>query len=75
MDGDDSLLGLDRNIEAALEHNDRICRIKFVLAGYLDRVFAALEKPFPALTDLEVWSINDDAAPVFPNTVKFLGGI
>jgi len=66
--------GLDPNIEAALEHNDRICRIKFVSAWYLKRVFAALEKPFPALTDLELWSIDDDAAPFFPNPVKFLGG-
>jgi F-box-like len=70
----DSPSGLDHNIEAALEHNDRICRIKFVSAWYMKRVFAALEEPFSALTDLELWSIDDDAAPVFPNPVKFLGG-
>jgi hypothetical protein len=70
----DSPSGLNHNIEAALEHNDRICRIKIVSAWHLERVFAALEEPFPALTDLEVWSTDDDAPPVFPNPGKFLGG-
>lgn len=70
----DSPSGLDHNIEAALEHNDRICRIKFVSAWYIKHVFAILEKPFPALTDLELWSIDDDAPPVFPSPAKFLGG-
>jgi hypothetical protein len=70
----DSPSGLDHNIEAALEHNDRICQIKLVSTWYLESVFAALEEPFPALTDLELWSSDDDAAPVFPNPVKFLGG-
>jgi len=36
-------------IEAALKHNDCFCRIKFVSAWYLKRVFAALEEPFPAI--------------------------
>jgi hypothetical protein len=70
----DSPSGLNHNIEAALEHNDRICRIKIVSSWYLESVFAALEEQFPALTDLELWSIDDDAAPVFPNPAKFLGG-
>ena len=70
----DSPSGPDHNIEAALEHNDRICQIKLVSSRYLERVFDALEEPFPALTNLELWSIDDDAAPVFPNPVKFLGG-
>jgi hypothetical protein len=70
----DSPSGLDHNIEAALEHNDRICQIKFVSAWDLERIFAALEEPFPALTDLELWSIDDDAVSVFPNPFKFLGG-
>ena len=74
LDSPSGRSGLDQNIEAALEHNHRICRIKFVSTWYLKRVFAALEKPFPALTDLELWSIDDDAAPVFLNPVKFLGG-
>ena len=70
----DSPSGLDQNIEAALEHNDRICQIKFVSAWHLQSVFTTLEEPFPALTDLELWSIDDDAASVFPNPAKFLGG-
>jgi len=74
LDYCDSLSGLDHNIEVALEHNDPIYRIEFVSVWYLECVFAAMEEPFPALTDLEVWSIDDDAAPVFPNPVKFLGG-
>ena len=70
----DSPSGLDHNIEAALKHNDRICQIKFVSVWYIERIFAALEEPFPALTDLELWSIDDDAPPIYPSTVKFLGG-
>ena len=70
----DSPSGLDHNIEAALEHKDRVCRIKLVSAWRLERVFEALEEPFPALTDLELWSIDDDAEPIFPDPDKFLGG-
>jgi hypothetical protein len=70
----DSPSGLDHNIKAALKHKDRICQIKFVSVWYITRVFAALEEPFPALTNLELWSIDDDAPPVFLSPVKFLGG-
>jgi hypothetical protein len=70
----DSPSGLNHNIEAALAHNDRVYRIKLFSSWALKRVFATLEKPFPALTDLELWSTDDDAPPVFPNPSKFLGG-
>ena len=70
----DSPSGLNHNIEAALEHNDRICQIKLVSVWHLESVLAVLEEPFPALTDLELWSIDDDAEPISLNPANFLGG-
>ena len=45
--------GVD-NIIAALEHNDRICRIQFfdIQGAQLESVFKAMQKPFPELTNL-----------------------
>lgn len=36
-------------------------------------VFTALEKPFPALTDLTLL-VKESSDPIFPNPVKFFGG-
>ena len=62
------------NIIAALEHNDRVCRIK--LDGFpswlLDSVTAAMEKPFPALTHLSILLSDKAWPPAMP--AAFLGG-
>ena len=63
------------NIKAALEHHDRVCQIKLSvpLPSDLAEVFAALEAPFPLLTDLKLESTGT-SDPILPNPVKFLGG-
>jgi hypothetical protein len=57
------------NIVAALEHTDRICQV--YLGDILNvknqmpnfkKVLAAMQQPFPALTDLYLRCINSDAA-------------
>jgi hypothetical protein len=58
------------NIKAALDHNDRICNIRL---HQLEDVFTALEKPFPALTVLELRSYGF-GPPVFLDPFNFLGG-
>jgi hypothetical protein len=66
--------GLD-NTKAALECNERVSQIDLPITGVIrDRldVFAALEKPFPALTDLTLL-VEGSPDPIFPNPVKFLG--
>jgi hypothetical protein len=64
------------NIRAVLEHGDRIMSINLVVTWHLEEVFAALEAPFPALTDLELRSTDDwDDSPQIPlDPLKFLGG-
>jgi hypothetical protein len=66
--------GLD-NIKAAFELNERVSQIDLIMRHPLDvlDVFAALEKPFPALTDLKL-GLTRPSDPIFPNPVKFLGG-
>jgi hypothetical protein len=67
--------GLD-NIKAAFELNERVSQIDLLITRHpLDGfdVFAALEKPFPALTDLKL-RLAGSSDPIFPNPVKFLGG-
>src|SRR5258707_179284 len=46
------------NILAALRHNDHICKITltFIPSVQLEKVFIAMQKPFPALTHLELHS-------------------
>ena len=63
------------NIKAALEHHDRVCQIQLnvSLPSDLVEVFAALEAPFPLLTDLKLGSTGTPD-PILPNPVKFLGG-
>jgi hypothetical protein len=63
--------GMD-NLIAALEHNDRICRLDALDAhsSQFKKVWAAMEQPFPALTHLKLRSRAE--APVIPDS--FLGG-
>ncbi|KAN0112059.1 hypothetical protein V8E52_007799 [Russula decolorans] len=69
------------NIILALEHNDRVCQIDLmhVINPELEEFLAAMQQPFPALTELALWygyrpededEINE--MPVIPES--FLGG-
>lgn len=74
-DGPTSLVeGVD-NIIAALEQNDRVCEI--VLGGIpdslLERLAGVMQKPFPALIDLELRQNDESDATVVPPD-PFLGG-
>jgi hypothetical protein len=63
------------NIIAALEHNDRICKILIfdVPSSGTETVLAVLQQPFPALTDLQyVFQFQKENVPVVP--ASFLGG-
>jgi hypothetical protein len=63
------------NIIAALEHNDRVCKISLldVTSSYLEKVLAPMRQPYLALADLSIWLRDDDgAAPIVPE--PFLGG-
>jgi hypothetical protein len=61
------------NIVAALEHNDRVCRIHLqdLSSSLWEAVLAATQEPFPALTDMELHTSAKE-----PPTVSdsFLGG-
>ena len=63
--------GVD-NIIAALEHNDRIRELALIEFPSLqmENVFAAMQKPFPALEDLDLYSTSE--TEVVP--ALFLGG-
>jgi hypothetical protein len=72
----DSATCLD-NIKAALEHGDRICQIELMINPRkipVNDVFAALEKPFPALTDLDLSQWPFINIPGHLDPLKFLGG-
>jgi hypothetical protein len=60
------------NVIAALEHNDRICEIEFYEfpSSQSEKVLLAMQRPFPALTRLELEFIGRTA--VQPDS--FLGG-
>jgi hypothetical protein len=63
------------NIMAALEHNDRVCKISLsdVTSLELEEVLALMQKPYLALTDLRIWCRYDHrAAPIVPKSI--LGG-
>jgi hypothetical protein len=66
------LLGMD-NILAALKHTDRVCEIRLwpLPRCQWENVLAAMEQPFPELTDLRL-QLKDETAPVIPDW--FLGG-
>ena len=75
VDGfDDKKWGVD-NIVAALEHNDRVHRLDFYSLYFsssdVEKVLAAMHRPFPALTYLRLWS-RVETVPVDPSS--FLGG-
>jgi len=60
------------NIIAALERNDRVCQIRLELdLRSWEKVLEAMQKPFPALTDLMLLS-NTEIAPIVPDS--FVGG-
>ena len=64
--------GVD-NILAALKHNDRTCEIILnnVPSSQLETILSELQKPFPTLSSLCIFSIHE-TAPVQPDS--FLGG-
>jgi hypothetical protein len=61
------------HIVAALEHNDRICRLDLIdiPSSQVDKVLPAMQQPFPALTHLRL-GYGDELTPVQPDS--FLGG-
>lgn len=72
----DSVTCLD-NIKVALENDDRICQIELMINSRqipASIFFAELEKPFPALTDLDLslWPLLNSS--IHPGLPKFLGG-
>ena len=69
VDVGDSIRNVD-NIIAALERTDRVCQIYLSNVGSLDMemVLAEMQQPFPGLTSLCLWSI-DETVPD-----SFLGG-
>jgi hypothetical protein len=65
--------GID-NIIAALEHNDRICELAIfdLSSSERENLWATLQQPFPALTDLQFVFFTETPLPVVPTS--FLGG-
>jgi hypothetical protein len=61
------------NIIAALEHNDRIYQVKLYNfpGSLMEMMLAAMQKPFPALTNLWLES-REETAPIIPDS--FLSG-
>ena len=61
------------NIIAALEHGDRICHLDLFdfTSSQFEKVLAATQQPFPALTHLKL-RLRDETAPIVPDS--FLGG-
>jgi len=62
------------NVIGALRHHNRVCKIFYyneVFQDLLLEEFAAIDKPFPALTSLELASLAQNV-PVLPDS--FLGG-
>jgi hypothetical protein len=61
------------NIVAVLEHGYRVCRINLrgISSSDFENISAAMQVPFPELTDLQLWS-DEKTVPVLPDS--FLGG-
>jgi hypothetical protein len=72
LGNDNQEWGVD-NIIAALEHNDRVCGVELwhIRSSQMDKLLAAMQEPFPALTYLDLVS-KDKTARVVPDS--FLGG-
>ena len=52
------------NIVAALGQSNRVCQVGLALTGWeSEQVLAAMQVPFPELTDLRLWS-NRETPPV-----------
>ena len=64
------------NIVAALEHNDRVCKISLwdVSSSELEKYFAVMGEPFLSLTSLELQWDDDEIAKVARGPDSFLGG-
>lgn len=65
------------NINAALQHSDRVCEVGLwdVTSSQLERIAAVMQEPFPELTTLGIqWHLIDDTSspPVIPDS--FMGG-
>ena len=75
---DQQILKVTRNVIAALEHRDRICRIKlhdFRVPGQILQIFMDMMlHPFPALTNLDLWEWLDEGAEAIVIPDLFLGG-
>ena len=65
-------LGED-NVFATLEHHDRVCHIDIwnISSSLWEKALPLMQKPFPMLTDLNLW-YKDEMASVVPDS--FLGG-
>ena len=60
------------DIVAVLEHRHRVCKIDLnVPSSQFGKVSAAMQEPFPKLTELSLWSY-DETAPALSDS--FLGG-
>ena len=61
------------NVIAALEHNNRVCRVELLRVSnwQLEKVAAAMREPFPVLSRLQL-GFEDEMAFVIPDS--FLGG-
>ena len=73
-DGGNSTIGAD-NVAAALKCSDRVCEISLHISKILDLeiLLAAMQQPFPELTDLGLWWFGRiDETEVVPDS--FLGG-
>ena len=64
------------NIVAALEHNDRVCKINLwdVSRSNLEKILAVMQEPFMALTSLELRGTNYEIGKVARGPGSFLGG-
>ena len=60
------------DIVAVLEHRHRVCKIDLnVPSSQFEKISAAMQEPFPQLTDMSLWSY-DETAPALSDS--FLGG-
>ena len=60
------------SIITALGHSNRVCKVDLYVTRQMENVLAAMQVPFPELTDLAVGSSTYELPPVIPNS--FLGG-
>ena len=66
--GDHQIESVD-NIVAVLERNDRVCLFELldIPSFQLEKVSAAMQEPFPELTNLNI-SSSDQTVPVLPDS-------